>query len=106
MRKGIQLVLVASSALSFGVNQVVGEEVVPKIPKSFQECVEHGGQIQESFPSVCVSKEGVRFAQPVTEKKKACVDRCGDGQCQEIVCMAVGCPCSETPESCPKDCVE
>jgi hypothetical protein len=33
-----------------------------------------------------------------------CVDRCGDGTCDEIVCMAIGCPCAETPESCPEDC--
>ena len=24
--------------------------------------------------------------------------------CQEIVCLAIGCPCAETPESCPSDC--
>ena len=33
-----------------------------------------------------------------------CVDRCGDGECQEIVCMGTGCPCAETAESCPSDC--
>ncbi len=35
---------------------------------------------------------------------KACVDMCGDGVCQEFVCMAVGCPCPETPDTCPIDC--
>jgi putative hemolysin len=39
-------------------------------------------------------KKGERF----------CKDLCGDGVCQEIVCLAVGCPCSETKESCPQDC--
>jgi hypothetical protein len=33
-----------------------------------------------------------------------CVDRCGDGECQEIVCKGAGCPCGESPESCPTDC--
>ena len=33
-----------------------------------------------------------------------CVDRCGDRICQGVVCMADGCPCSESPESCPEDC--
>jgi len=33
-----------------------------------------------------------------------CEDMCGDGTCQEMVCMAEGCPCAETPESCPEDC--
>ncbi len=33
-----------------------------------------------------------------------CKDLCGDGICQEVVCLAIGCPCPETPETCPKDC--
>lgn len=33
-----------------------------------------------------------------------CTDRCGDGQCQEMVCLGSGCPCAETTESCPQDC--
>ena len=35
---------------------------------------------------------------------RICIDMCGDGICQMIVCMGSGCPCSETPESCPEDC--
>jgi hypothetical protein len=46
----------------------------------------------------------VQVAQVREANSKACVDRCGDGVCQEIVCMAVGCPCAETPTSCPQDC--
>lgn len=33
-----------------------------------------------------------------------CKDLCGDGECQEIVCEAIGCPCAETPINCPTDC--
>ena len=33
-----------------------------------------------------------------------CKNQCGDGTCQEIVCLATGCPCPETKESCPQDC--
>lgn len=36
--------------------------------------------------------------------EETCKDLCGDGECQEIVCMAIGCPCSETKDSCPQDC--
>lgn len=39
-------------------------------------------------------------------KTKACKDLCGNGTCQEIVCMAIGCPCAETKESCPQDCAK
>jgi len=38
--------------------------------------------------------------------EKFCRNFCGDGICQEIVCMEVGCPCAETKESCPIDCVK
>ncbi|MDI6738671.1 MAG: hypothetical protein QME12_09265, partial [Nanoarchaeota archaeon] len=38
------------------------------------------------------------------KKTGACVDRCGDRICQEMVCMADGCPCAESLESCPNDC--
>ncbi len=43
----------------------------------------------------------------LTEKQKdkpICLDRCGDHICAEVVCMGAGCPCPETPESCPADC--
>jgi hypothetical protein len=33
-----------------------------------------------------------------------CLDRCGDGQCQEMVCLGSGCPCAESADSCPQDC--
>jgi hypothetical protein len=35
---------------------------------------------------------------------RSCKDLCGDGECQEIVCMALGCPCAESPATCPQDC--
>jgi hypothetical protein len=33
-----------------------------------------------------------------------CIDKCGDGVCQEVVCEAIGCPCVETKITCPSDC--
>ncbi len=35
-----------------------------------------------------------------------CENLCGDGICQEIVCMMIGCPCPETKEDCPQDCAK
>ncbi|MDD3102213.1 MAG: DUF333 domain-containing protein [Patescibacteria group bacterium] len=35
---------------------------------------------------------------------KNCEDQCGNGICEEVVCLTVGCPCAETKETCPKDC--
>lgn len=34
-----------------------------------------------------------------------CQNLCGDGICQEVVCEAIGCPCAETKETCPVDCL-
>jgi len=38
------------------------------------------------------------------ESFQPCKDLCGNGICQEVVCLAIGCPCAETAESCPQDC--
>lgn len=72
--------------------------------KSYQECVSAGGELKTGKPATCVSKEGILFVDE--EVGKPCVDRCGDGVCQEMVCMALGCPCPESTVSCPKDCAK
>ena len=43
----------------------------------------------------------IQFALPSEE---ICKNQCGDGVCQEIVCLAIGCPCPETKDNCPQDC--
>jgi hypothetical protein len=72
---------------------------------SFQECVAEGGMILKSYPAQCVSKNGDRFFdKPIAKPARVCTDNCGNGVCEEIVCMALGCPCAESQTSCPKDC--
>ena len=46
----------------------------------------------------------LKRAKEVPVPPESCQNLCGDGICQEIVCMAIGCPCPETPENCPQDC--
>jgi hypothetical protein len=75
-----------------------------KRPHSYQECVGAGGRVQESNPPRCVLDSGLVFVAPPKEQESACKDLCGDGTCQEMVCMAVGCPCAESPATCPADC--
>ncbi len=41
---------------------------------------------------------------PNGEEQPICINTCGNGTCEEIVCLGSGCPCAETPESCPDDC--
>lgn len=33
-----------------------------------------------------------------------CVNACGDGTCQNFVCLGQGCFCSENPVTCAQDC--
>lgn len=56
-------------------------------------------KVNEEFTIVC-GQFGVE--EIITEE--TCKNLCGDGICQEIVCLAIGCPCPETKESCPQDC--
>jgi hypothetical protein len=94
---------------------VVHAEVSSSAPTSYAECVELGGKILKTYPGQCVASNGARFVDPsqVSKRdpavvagsaKKLCVDQCGNGSCQEMVCMAEGCPCAESPASCPQDC--
>jgi flagellar biosynthesis/type III secretory pathway chaperone len=59
---------------------------------------------------VCAKASGVEVAYsgecrvegPV--RRSGCKNLCGDGKCQQVVCMAIGCPCAETIATCPQDC--
>lgn len=77
-----------------------------QVPRSFDECVREQGRVLKSFPPKCVTGGGQVFEQARDKAGRVCKDRCGDGQCQEIVCKGVGCPCGEDVTSCPKDCPE
>lgn len=104
----------------------------PKI-SSFEECLAAGNAILRTLPARCMTADGKTFTEGgagfkvdrnigrrgVTQGngiedlglegkgvagKGTCRNLCGDGECQEIVCMAVGCPCPESAATCPKDC--
>lgn len=102
------LVLSCIATLSFGCAVEATPRPVKAPPTSFKECVARGGAILKSFPAQCVTEEGTRFIEdeggPTRRVDRACKDECGNGSCEEMVCMAVGCPCAETPQSCPQDC--
>ena len=75
--------------------------------RTFDDCMNSGGIMQKTYPAKCISKDGQVFiSAPQVEKleQALCVNKCGDGECQEIVCMGTGCPCAETSASCPSDC--
>ena len=78
-------------------------------------CKEHGGTIEIreftagqagfcKFDDGSECDEWAYFRNECAPGEKFCKDYCGDGECAEVVCMAVGCPCAETHDSCPEDC--
>ncbi len=72
---------------------------------SYEECVHAGYPVLKMYPPVCIAPDGTRFSpKGLAERGKACVDKCGDGVCQEVVCLGGSCPCAESASSCPKDC--
>lgn len=77
---------------------------VVKVVDSFESCVAAGGQVQLDRGERCTTETGQVFEKPAKTVRTACMDLCGDGKCQEIVCMAIGCPCAESARTCPVDC--
>jgi len=80
---------------------------------SFETCSQAGFPILESYPEQCRTPDGRNFVRELTDEEKekiapppidGCKNLCGDGICQEIVCLAIGCPCAETKEICTQDC--
>jgi len=69
---------------------------------SFNDCVEAGYPILRSLPPKCITPGGEMFVD--LSDKSLCVDSCGNGVCDEMVCLGDGCACAATPENCPKDC--
>jgi hypothetical protein len=92
---------------SFGCSSYASPPEEPRKPLNYQECVSGGGKVLKSYPGQCITSDGMRFIQDEGASKrtqKSCKDTCGNGTCEEIVCMALGCPCPETPATCPQDC--
>lgn len=84
----------------------------------FESCVAAGNKVLRSYPAKCAAPGIGTFTQVIEESDEAvvpkiseplridsgCKDTCGDGECAEMVCQAIGCPCAESAETCPQDC--
>lgn len=80
------------------------------VVKSFGDCAKYY-PVMESYPAQCRTPDGRLFVQELTDEEEdrikpppSCRDQCGNGACEEIVCLSTDCPCSETAETCPADC--
>ncbi|MFW5990751.1 MAG: hypothetical protein ACOCQX_00840 [Candidatus Nanoarchaeia archaeon] len=97
-----------------GIKQYNFKEIVAV--NDFKSCVDAGFEVLEpdckGCPKQCITPdEKIFFEYPpegLNHKnesfEKICVDKCGDGICQEVVCMGEGCPCPENKNNCPEDC--
>ncbi len=104
--------LLMVSLLSLACSAEEHKNGAPKRPTTFEECVAAGFPVTRSIPPSCLGGQEI-FTQKVdsvklpdvpTVRQAICKDQCGNGSCEEIVCMAEGCPCPETSENCPQDC--
>jgi hypothetical protein len=75
---------------------------------TFEGCSKAGYPILETYPRQCQMPDGRTFSEKIEVAtpmpEEICENLCGDGICQEIVCLGSGCPCLETAENCPIDC--
>ncbi len=71
-------------------NLQVLQQNLQKVPESAKKGIERA--IENAQEQINKGEKGI------------CVNKCGDGICQEIVCLATGCPCPEMKENCPADC--
>ncbi|MFZ5424366.1 MAG: hypothetical protein ACOZAO_01045 [Patescibacteria group bacterium] len=83
---------------------------------SYESCISAGYETLLIYPPICTTPDGRTFTDLSAPKvvppadisdipSDICENLCGDNTCQEIVCLGTGCPCAETVESCPADCV-
>ena len=102
----------------FGVSFYGLQKLITKVEPAnlkvdnFEQCLKAGNPVMESYPRQCKTPAGKIFIEQLTNKEKIqppkvnCLNLCGDDICQEIVCLALGCPCAEDPQTCPEDCQE
>jgi hypothetical protein len=81
-------------------------QAVPHTDYDIDTCEERGGVIM--FPDCVGCDPYCSFNEEDVTRRTLdddiCVDNCGNGTCEEIVCLGEGCPCAETADNCPEDC--
>ncbi|MDD5145316.1 MAG: DUF5667 domain-containing protein [Candidatus Pacebacteria bacterium] len=111
------------------------EKFQERISEKAKRCVNSGGKVitsnccnsTDDFPNICLigacgcspeNSHKVMLCDCGVEKcfngnrcvyyelVEPCTNQCGNGECESTTCTALGCPCSETAESCPQDCAE
>lgn len=84
---------------------------VPEEILTEQDCRDAGYEVLYpelvGGPVQCQTDDGlVNISTEERPDDTLCTNMCGDGICQDIVCMGEGCPCQEDANSCPEDCMD
>ncbi|MFH7873457.1 MAG: DUF333 domain-containing protein, partial [Candidatus Aenigmatarchaeota archaeon] len=85
-------------ATNVNESSITGEQEKERIRARIEEEI----RARERFRIEVVPSEVI--ASQANKSQETCKNLCGDGICQRFVCLAIGCPCPETEETCPDDC--
>lgn len=77
------------------------EVLYPELVGGPIQCHTNSGIINVSSSPVLPPK----LSNMTHQTKPICIDKCGDGVCQGIVCLGEGCPCAEDKTTCSLDCL-
>lgn len=102
--------ILTASGVEVTTLKIVGEssKVISGEEFDRDNCLAQGGIIM--YPDCvgcapyCSFTEGEEIRETIGDSDRLCVDMCGNGICEEIVCLGEGCPCPESVETCPADC--
>jgi len=117
MHKNLRFILIITAVVIMGlaidlyifVKQSAPEPII----QSYADCIKYTNAITLTYPAQCQTKDGRSFTEPLTDAEKdklkpptqgICQNLCGNNVCEEVVCFGTGCPCAETPATCPADC--
>jgi putative hemolysin len=109
--------LVAGATSTIPIPSQVPVEPVQIANPASTYCVQKAGSLEirdfvDGQKGFCIFEDNSEceewkfFRQECKMGEKLCRDFCGDGACQELVCMAIGCPCAENENNCLIDCTE
>ncbi|MCX6744796.1 MAG: RsiV family protein [Candidatus Parcubacteria bacterium] len=114
MQKNLSLILIVCILVMLALFVAIKfnpKPIAVNIINNFDECAKSGNAILESYPRQCKTADGRSFTEVINLNNNvnsvpdgSCANKCGDGICQEIVCLTIGCPCAESGALCPEDC--
>ena len=83
------------NVLILGCSSIKAEQSKSSGVVDYESCVAAGFPIVKTYPARCINKEGKVFFQKTVQRiengkqieNRICVNQCGNGVCQQIVCL-------------------